>query len=187
MRNNHTVRIAGATRLGLAGFVAGAIALSTATAGAQFEMPIPLPGVGGIGDRPIPQLTLTCPDPAARIRAEVIAPSVGGSTGRVRIHATVHNNGADYVSRPGQQVAQLYQGSAAVTSRDFPSLGSGGAAPLTLDVNWTPGGEFNSDFVLLLTYGPDIFIDNMATNDDCRMTNNEARLTAASIDALFSG
>lgn len=187
MRKHRTGRTAGLARLGLAGLAASALALSAASAGAQFQLPTPLPAAGGLGDRPLPPLALACPDPSAQIRAEVIAPSVGGSAGRVRIHATVRNNGADYVSRPGQQMAQLYQGSAPLTSRDFPTIGAGATAPLTMDVDWTPGGEFNSDFVLRLTYGPDIFIDDMATNDDCRMTNNESRLTAASIDALFAG
>ena len=187
MRKDRSGRTARPTRLGLASLAAGAVALSAASAGAQFELPVPIPGVGSLGDRPLPPVTLACPDPAAQIHAEVVTPSIGGSAGRVRIHATVRNNGADYVSRPGQQTAQLYQGSAPVTSRDFPSIGAGAAAPLTWETTWHPGGEFNGDFVLRLTYGPDIFIDNMATNDDCRMTNNEARLTAASIDALFSG
>lgn len=177
----HTAR-----RFALAAVIAAGLAGTTGLAHAQFELPRPIgPTLPGVFDTP-PQVLL-CPDPVAQIRAEVIAPSVAGRPGRVRIHGTVHNNGGAFVSRPGQQVAQLFQGSAPVQSIDFPRIDSGRSTTFSRDVEWTPGGEFNSDFIVRLTYGPDIFIDDMSTNDDCQLANNEARLTAASIDALFAG
>lgn len=177
-------------RFGLAGLLAGALTLSAGPASAQFELPRPLPppgAAGSLGRLPGPPIGLACPDPTARITAEVISPAAGGRPGRVRILATVYNNGADYVSRPGQQLAQLYRETVPVTSRDFPAIGAAATADIAWDVDWLPGGEFNADFVLRLSYDPDIFIDALPTNDDCRMDNNEARLTAASIDALFRG
>ena len=172
-------------RLALAALIAGGVAAPAGLAQAQFQLPERIDGPrlpGGL-DGVAP--ALRCPDPMAEISAEVLVPSTGGSPGRVRIHASVRNNGGPWASRSGQQLAEMVQGAVSLQSIDFPSLDAGRSATFHRDIDWTPHGEFNSDFVLRLVYGPDIFVDGMTSNDDCQLANNQARLTAASIDAMF--
>lgn len=174
-------------RLALAVLVAVGIAAPTGLAQAQFQLPERIDGPQLPGGLDGPPPALRCPDPMAEISAEVLVPSTGSSPGRVRIHASIRNNGGPWVSRNGQQLAEMLQGTSIIQSVDFPALDAGRATAFYRDLDWTPYGEFNSDFVLRLVYGPDIFIDGMTSNDDCQLANNQARLTAASIDALFSG
>ncbi len=114
---------------------------------------------------------------------------------RLRFDFGLRNVGsADFVSGRGQQHIVLLNGSRTVVGPvEFSPPGpvhSGvshtyrGFRGATFD--WH-GGEFATDVVARIGYDPDIFMDGNPDNDDCNMSNNEARMTAEQIAEAMSG
>jgi hypothetical protein len=139
---------------------------------------------------------LSCPDLAAQqIQFELIRRS-SPFRGFVRITGVIRNVGlVAYSSRPGQQVAYLYEqnpGEGAprlVAERPFTNLAPGREVRVSFERNWdgsSPAeGEFPPTYKLLIGYDPDIYQDGNPKNDDCNRTNNQRERSGSDINSTY--
>lgn len=138
-----------------------------------------------------------CPDPAAyEIRFEIVN-RTSQFNGRVRITGIVKNvGGKAFKSGPHQAKAYLYQlppgattGGTIVAQREFTNLAVDATFSLTYERNWRSSsaaeGEFPPTYRLLITYDPDIYMDNNKDNDDCNQGNNKKDRSGSEINDLF--
>jgi hypothetical protein len=145
-------------------------------------VPIPVPTL---------KLAIQCVDPAASGIDYAIVTKKTQFTGTVRIRATVKNVGnAPYLSRPEQQVAQLYENRPGVAprlvaKRAFQNLAVGEAFSFSFDREWNAADEFQPSYRIAIVYDPDIRNDGNVKNDDCRMGNNVLDRAGTDINALF--
>ncbi len=156
----------------------------------------PVQRVRPVQVRPVTMIRL-CPDPAAfEIRFEIVN-RTSQFDGRVRITGIVKNVGSKaFKSGPHQAKAYLYQlppgaatGGTMVAQREFTNLAAGATFSLTYERNWRSSspaeGEFPPSYRLLITYDPDIYMDNNKDNDDCNQGNNKKDRSGSEINDLF--
>ncbi len=116
--------------------------------------------------------------------------------GRVRITGVIRNVGlVAYSSRPGQQVAYLYEqnpGEGAprlVAERSFTNLATGREVRVSFERDWNGSssleGEFPPTYKLLIGYDPDIYQDSNPKNDDCNRTNNQRERSGSDINSTY--
>ncbi|MEZ5670576.1 MAG: hypothetical protein R3F55_24695 [Alphaproteobacteria bacterium] len=129
------------------------------------------------------------PDPsAAAIVASVLAMAPDGSWADLSIAALVQNNGGDFVSAGGLQAVLLTATDGrSLAQVDFAMLPAGGAVRLPAVLRVRADDAALPDLVLQVAYDADIRLDANAANDDCRMTNNVVRMTAAELRAAAFG
>jgi len=138
-----------------------------------------------------------CPDPAAHeIRFEIVN-RTSQFNGRVRITGIVKNvGGKAFTSGPNQAKAYLYQlppgattGGTIVAQREFTNLAVDATFSLSYERNWRSSsaaeGEFPPTYRLLISYDPDIYMDNNKDNDDCNQGNNKKDRSGSEINDLF--
>jgi hypothetical protein len=140
-----------------------------------------------------PQMTCPGPDPAARIKVEIISRDEHGHGGRVRITAIAKNiGGADYTSGPGQQALQLWEDVPGASERQpiktqqFQNLARNQEVRVSIERDWTASTEWPASYEARISYDPDILADGNDNNDDCNMNNNTKRLDGARISAMFA-
>ncbi|MCA9588553.1 MAG: hypothetical protein KC657_24720 [Myxococcales bacterium] len=147
--------------------------------------------------KPMPPLRLPkppvrqCVDPAATAIDAVIVARTSRFAGTVRITGRVKNVGnAAYVSRPGQQIVQMWEETPGarprlVAQQAFTNLAVGQEMFVSFARPWSSSDEFQPQYKVVITYDPDIFLDGNTKNDDCNMNNNARVRAPASINALF--
>ncbi len=118
-------------------------------------------------------------------------------SGTATITGTVTNIGtANYESGEGQQALYLYEknlGASApgtlVNQMNFVNLDAGASIEVTYTRDWNSSspaeGEFAPDYILRLSYDPDIFIDGNTNNDDSNLNNNSIEESGIAINNLF--
>lgn len=126
-----------------------------------------------------------CPNPAiTAMTVEVLEKD--GFTGRIRITAVVTNAGLQpFNSSPNQQSVGIWQDGERLATQQFEDLGVGESVTVSYETDWNAAAEFIADFIGIVGYDPDIFIDGNEENDDCRSIDNELSLTAQQINEQF--
>ena len=114
--------------------------------------------------------------------------------GTVRVTGTIENIGTTFDSSPGQQSLFLYEMplggiSILVAQEDFVDLEPGGSVTVSWERFWNSSssaeGEFPPDYQILITYDPDILMDENDDNDDCDLDNNKMERSGQDINQLF--
>lgn len=114
--------------------------------------------------------------------------------GTATITGTVKSIGDDFISDPGQQVVNLYEkplggSQKLVAQKEFNRLNGGDSLKVSYSRNWDASspaeGEFPPDYILLISYGPDISIDDKETNDDSDSANNRLERSGSGINEMF--
>jgi hypothetical protein len=167
--------------------------------GMKVERVKPVQGVQRIRPGQIRPGTIrrACPDPAAHeIRFQIVRRD-SQFNGRVRITAIVKNvGGKAFASGPNQAAAHLYQMPAGATSggtlvaqRNFQNLAPGATISVSYERDWRSSspneGEFPPTYRLLISYDPDIYMDDNKDNDDCNQNNNKKDRSGSGINDLF--
>lgn len=151
--------------------------------------PIPeeLDGVFRLPEDGIFLLRCAGPDPAVTALQYELVELTGDNVGRVRITGKIKNIGQTaFSSSSGQQSLQLYEGGTLVATEDFINMLIDGEVTVTYEREWSVSDEFKPDqYVLLISYDPDIYIDDNLLNDDCNQDNNRRERDAGEIDDLF--
>jgi hypothetical protein len=147
------------------------------------------PGLDQLGDIILPNDLTRCsgPDPrAVEIEYELVRQDTDTS-GRIRVTGTVDNHGrVAFSSSSGQQSVVLYEGDAIVATEDFVNLLIDEEITVTYERDWSLSDEFlPTQYKLMLSYDPDIYIDDNELNDDCNTNNNEVTEDTSGITALF--
>jgi hypothetical protein len=147
----------------------------------------PLRPIRPIKPRPIPLCNI---DPAAQSLNFQILYKTAQFRGRVRITGVIKNNGRlRYVSGSNQQVVYLYENRTLVASRPFQNLELGQTVNVSFDRNWDASspseGEFPPEYMVVIGYDPDIYLDSNSQNDDCSTANNQIKKSGSGINALF--
>lgn len=118
-------------------------------------------------------------------------------TGVATITGTITNIGtADYESGEEQQLLLLYERQLGATSPGtlvsqlaFKDLAVGASVQVTFTRNWytaSPAeGEFPPDYILIISYDPDIFLESNPNNDDSNSSNNRIEESGSAINTLF--
>ena len=143
--------------------------------------------------KPIPELQRPiriCTDPAAERIEFTIVRRDTQFRGQVRITGVIKNRGlADYESQPNQQAMYLYENGTLVKTQAFQNLASGASAQISYERTWNASspaeGEFPPTYRLLISYDPDIRIDDNPKNDDCVTSNNQLERSGTGINDLF--
>lgn len=114
------------------------------------------------------------------------------TTGEVRLTARVTNIGnTDFNSGSGQQSIQLLRrplGSTTETlleENNFTEINHGDQITIVVVINWDIAIEFQPEFILNISYDPDIAIDGNENNDDSNSSNNRFVLSGSDINSLF--
>jgi hypothetical protein len=115
-------------------------------------------------------------------------------SGSVKIEDIVKNTGSSaYNSAPEQQIALLYEevpGTAPrlVASQNFQNVPAGGTVKVSFTRNWnrsaTDLSEFPPNYILVIVFEPDIYIDGNDQNNDSNTTNNRLSKSGAAINSL---
>ncbi|MBW2172284.1 MAG: hypothetical protein JRF69_09965 [Deltaproteobacteria bacterium] len=139
-----------------------------------------------------PKMTCPGPDPAAKIKVEIISRDEHGHGGKVRITAIAKNRGgADFASGPGQQSLQLWEDVPGVNEkqpvkqREFQNLAKDAKIRISIERDWTASTEFPASYEARISYDPDILADGNENNDDCNMRNNKKRRSGTEISSMF--
>ncbi len=110
--------------------------------------------------------------------------------GDLRVSCTLKNIGTDqFDSGDLQQIVQLWVGNEMVSYTSFNNVAPGAEVEniisyLVQDV-YEYGSEFNPQIRMVISYDPDIGLDDNQYNDDEDLTNNELIVTGAIIDAAI--
>lgn len=141
------------------------------------------------------KLKLTCPDPAVQSIKFDIASRTSEFEGRVKIVGTIKNVGtANFESGPGQQELQLWETNPGgsprlVATKPFEKLAKDEIIFVQYERDWNSSspaeGEFPPTYKLVISYDPDINIDDNKKNDDCETENNSMEQSGAEINTLF--
>ena len=125
------------------------------------------------------------PDPAVSVRYELIE-QLGPGHGRVRIIATIESRGhTAWASGENQQLAMFFEGNALLESRNLEVLALDETIQFVHEVEWWTSDEFRPPaYRIVLSYDPDIYIDDNPLNDDCDQSNNDAERPTSELDAL---
>lgn len=115
--------------------------------------------------------------------------------GIATITGVVKNIGDDYRSATGQQQATLYERplgnltGTVVAQSAFTNLDAGDSITLTYERDWNRSspseGEFPPDYVLIISYDPDLLLDGNTANDDTNSSNNQKEENGRDINELF--
>lgn len=117
--------------------------------------------------------------------------------GVATITGTVTNVGdLDFNSGQGQQGILLYErplGTPApgnlVTRLDFTRLNVGSTLTVSFSRQWDSSspaeGEFPPEYILIVSYDPDILIDANETNNDTNSSNNSLTVSGGAINGMF--
>jgi len=111
---------------------------------------------------------------------------------KIKIEGIVKNVGRlAYTSGTGQQVALLYEempgsGMRLVATRNFRNLGVNATTSLAFTKIWnkTANAEFPPNYVLVITFDPDLYTDGNTNNDDAVSTNNRITKAGSEINAI---
>lgn len=129
---------------------------------------------------------LNCPNPGV-VSFEATLLSKSGTSGTFRLDGVVRNVGLQaFNSSAGQQAVQIWRGSTMVAEEVFTNLAPGEEVTISVEVTWSSSDEFPPDYMLLISYDPDIYSDANDENDDCYSDNNSATLTATELNTLFA-
>jgi len=140
--------------------------------------------------------------PVIDLKAESIEFSVVKTTddfhGVATIKATIKNIGNDFASGEGQQIMYLYERSLGIPTsqlgtevarKAFTHLSFDQTLEVTFSRNWysaSPAeGEFPPEYILVIGYDPDLYIDGNFNNDDNNHENDELMVSGSGINALF--
>ncbi|GEM_PF-996191 len=118
--------------------------------------------------------------------------------GVATIKGIVKNVGDNFSSGDGQQTIYLYERSLGtpstqpgtiVAQKAFTTLSAGQTLEVSFSRNWNSGspaeGEFPPEYILLISYDPDLYIDSNLNNDDTDHGNDEILVSGSEINALF--
>lgn len=136
-----------------------------------------------------------CADPAAQqIDFQILRRTAPDPQfhAQVKISGLIKNIGTTaYRSTPSQQVAYLYEGSRVVAQQSFTVLKPGQETRVDFERHWysaSPAeGEFPPTYRLLISYDPDILLDDNPKNDDCHLTNNSVSRSGNAINQMMNG
>ena len=148
---------------------------------------------------------ITAPVALSRSDIELVAESINFSvvrvidqySARVKIEGVVHNIGrVKFTSRPGQQTVLLYERNGGearlVASQSFQNVAVNATVKVSFIRNWDKSspaeGEFPPNYILVIGFDPDIYIDGNDNNDDYNTTNNKLTKSSAEINRIvFKG
>lgn len=134
------------------------------------------------------------PDPNIDLEAHEIVFSVVKTapfSGNATIKGVIQNVGDDYRSDPGKQVIYLYEKELGVANgeivaqKEFTNLDAGETLELSYSRSWSAPIEFPPDYILWISYGPDITMDGNEANDDKISVNNKLVKSGEGINDLF--
>ncbi|MCG6903607.1 MAG: hypothetical protein LJE68_13090 [Rhodobacter sp.] len=98
---------------------------------------------------------------------------------RVRVTYGVRNvSSINYVSGPSQQAIVFAAPGRTLANHAFAGLNAGQSLSWSAIVNRPL--EFPSNFSVIYSYDPDLYIDGNTANDDCNRANNQRNITVAS-------
>lgn len=119
-------------------------------------------------------------------------------TGVATITGRIRNAADNYVSGDGQQVLYLYERSLGiptdqpgtlVAQKAFTNLDTDEILEVSYSRAWNASspaeGEFPPEYILVIGYDPDIYIDGNKQNDDNNDTNDELLESGTGINDLF--
>jgi len=128
------------------------------------------------------------PDPACMEIEYSLLSQTSETEGTVLVKGVVQNIGlADFLSDPNQQSVQLWADGVMVAMTPFEDLVFDQQVTVEEELGWDTESEFPpvQHYQLIVTYDPDILLDDNLNNDDCRFTNNSIYRSTVDIDALF--
>lgn len=128
------------------------------------------------------------PDPACMSIEYSLLSQTSATEGTVLVKGVVQNIGlADFLSDPNQQSVQLWADGVMVAMTPFEDLVVDEQVTVEEELGWDTESEFPpvQHYQLIVTYDPDILLDDNLSNDDCRFTNNSIYRSTVDIDALF--
>ena len=137
------------------------------------------------------------PTPIIDLEAERISFSLETLTeftGNATITGTVTNIGDNFSSGTGQQAILLYEkplGASSllpehlVATLEFVNLGANESLNVSYTRFWSRSEEFPPDYVLVISYDPDLFLDGNESNDDTNHDNNSVTESGFAIHDLF--
>lgn len=111
----------------------------------------------------------------------------------ITIAGIVTNIGKDnYNSNPGQQVILLYEDMGGtpklVATKAFQNLTKGKSVKIGFTREWNKSspaeGEFPPNYTLVISYDPDIYLDNNPDNNDINSKNNRLVKSSAEVNAM---
>ncbi|WP_179020428.1 hypothetical protein [Winogradskyella forsetii] len=139
--------------------------------------------------------------PQIDLKAEFILFSVEPTTqfaGTATITGIVKNIGDDFNSGAGQQTISLYERSLGtptnqsgnlVASLNFETLAANETLEVSYSRPWNSSspaeGEFPPEYILVISYDPDLFLDGNLNNDDTNTANNEILVSGSLINTMF--
>ena len=139
--------------------------------------------------------------PSIDLSAEAISFSITKTTqweGTATITGTIKNIGDHFSSGTGQQAIYLYERNLGtpttqqgnlVATKSFSELASNGTLEVSFTRPWNSSspaeGEFAPEYILVLSYDPDLFIDGNKNNDDTNHENDQIMESGIEINNLF--
>ncbi len=139
--------------------------------------------------------------PAIDLAAEAITFSIDKDTqfrGTATITGTIKNIGDHFSSGTGQQTIYLYERSLGtpttqrgnlVATKTFTELASDETIEISYSRPWNSSspaeGEFAPEYILDISYDPDLLIDGNNNNDDRNYNNNSVMESGIEINNLF--
>ncbi|MAX71145.1 MAG: hypothetical protein CMC76_08605 [Flavobacteriaceae bacterium] len=135
---------------------------------------------------------------AESISFSVVVDSNNPFTGVATITGTIRNIGDNYMSNHNQQSIYLYERSLGtpttqlgtlVAQQSFQNLDTDETAQVTFSRTWNSSspaeGEFPPEYIILISYDPDLYIDNNVHNDDTNQSNDQLLVSGEGINNLF--
>ncbi len=107
----------------------------------------------------------------------------------VKIEGVVRNVGRlNYTSGTKQQSALLYEDNGGilrlVASQSFQNLDVNATAKVSFTRNWNKASEFPPNYILIISFDPDIYMDANTNNDDANNANNKFSRSGGEINLL---
>lgn len=129
-------------------------------------------------------------DPAASAIYFSLVKRIDDTKAQIKIEGVVKNIGKnDYKSGPQQQAVLLYEkipGGATrlVVTRVFQNLAKGAEIKVALVKNWDKSIEFPPTYILVISYDPDIYLDNNPDNNDINSINNKLEKSSVEVNSM---
>ena len=121
-------------------------------------------------------------DPAVVALRVDVKRQVSPSTADIEIVGVVQNIGSeDFLSTANQQSVQLYQKTPGAADRmllkkEFLNLKSGQKVEVRHRLQWSTSVEFPANYLVMISYDPDITLDGNPNNDDVKRADNRRQL-----------